>query len=131
MLGDRTEEERIREAGKCSRGSFLKLAVTKRRKIIVVGGGPAGCTAALSARRNGADVLLIEKESYLGGNLTNGLGDIGIKGYRAGTPGNPIIVKASARRYLIDCREKGELSPLTKSFPEIQSIWLRNSTLPL
>lgn len=70
-----------------------KLKVTKKKNVVVVGGGPAGCVAALSARRNGAGVLLIERESYLGGNLANGLGDIGIKGYRAGTPGNPVIVK--------------------------------------
>ena len=34
--------------------------------IVIVGGGPAGLTAALYARRNGARVLLLEKEGYGG-----------------------------------------------------------------
>ncbi len=34
--------------------------------ILIVGGGPAGLTAALYARRNGASVLLLEKEGFGG-----------------------------------------------------------------
>lgn len=38
--------------------------------IIVVGGGPAGMTAALYARRNGKTVLIIEKNGF-GGQITH------------------------------------------------------------
>lgn len=38
--------------------------------IIVVGGGPAGMTSALYARRNGKTVLVIEKNGF-GGQITN------------------------------------------------------------
>lgn len=41
--------------------------------VIVVGGGTAGIAAALSARRAGVDVLLIEKNSYVGGTAASGL----------------------------------------------------------
>ena len=41
--------------------------------IIVVGGGVAGISAALSARREHKSVLLIEKSSILGGLATSGL----------------------------------------------------------
>lgn len=37
--------------------------------VIVVGGGPAGLAAALSANENGAKVLVIEREERLGGML--------------------------------------------------------------
>lgn len=37
--------------------------------VIVIGGGPAGLAAALSAKEEGADVLLIEREARLGGIL--------------------------------------------------------------
>lgn len=37
--------------------------------VIVIGGGPAGLTAAISAKKNGASVFLIEREERLGGIL--------------------------------------------------------------
>lgn len=39
--------------------------------VIVVGGGPAGVAAAVSAARCGADTLLVEQAGYLGGMATN------------------------------------------------------------
>ena len=39
----------------------------------VVGGGPGGIGAAVSAARNGADTILIERYGYLGGMGTGGL----------------------------------------------------------
>ncbi len=41
--------------------------------MLVVGGGSAGLSAAVAAARNGADVLLLERFSYLGGLATGGL----------------------------------------------------------
>lgn len=39
------------------------------KKILVVGGGVAGITAALTAKENGHDVTLVEKSDGLGGHL--------------------------------------------------------------
>jgi 2-polyprenyl-6-methoxyphenol hydroxylase-like FAD-dependent oxidoreductase len=41
--------------------------------VLVVGGGPAGCAAALAARRMGAEVVLMERYNPLGGLSTGGL----------------------------------------------------------
>lgn len=41
--------------------------------VIVAGGGPAGCSAAIAAARSGAKTLLIEEMSFLGGMSTGGL----------------------------------------------------------
>lgn len=41
--------------------------------VIVVGGGPAGCTAAAAAAREGARTLLVEATGSLGGMGTSGL----------------------------------------------------------
>lgn len=41
--------------------------------VVVVGGGPAGFAAAVSAARAGAKVALVEKDGSLGGLFTNGM----------------------------------------------------------
>lgn len=41
--------------------------------VLVVGGGPAGVAAAVSAARTGADVILLERYNHLGGLSTGGL----------------------------------------------------------
>lgn len=45
----------------------------KKYDVVIIGGGPGGIPAAIAASRNGAKVLLVEKNGYLGGNLTIGL----------------------------------------------------------
>ena len=45
----------------------------KEFDVVVIGTGPGGLSAALSAARNGARVLLVEKNGYLGGNMAIGL----------------------------------------------------------
>jgi glycine/D-amino acid oxidase-like deaminating enzyme len=40
--------------------------------VLVAGGGPAGCAAAIAARRRGLSVLLVESASALGGTATGG-----------------------------------------------------------
>ena len=44
-----------------------------RCDVAVVGGGPSGIAAALSAARNGAKVVLLEQTGTLGGMSTSGL----------------------------------------------------------
>ena len=44
-------------------------ATEKIKKILVVGGGPAGMEAAITAAQRGHDVTLVEKDEKLGGNL--------------------------------------------------------------
>lgn len=41
--------------------------------VLVCGGGPGGLCAAVSAARNGADTMLVERYGYLGGMATAGL----------------------------------------------------------
>ena len=42
-------------------------------EVLVCGGGPSGCAAALASGRRGAKTLLIEKEGYLGGAVVSQL----------------------------------------------------------
>jgi hypothetical protein len=50
-----------------------ELPVFAEADVLVVGGGPAGCAAAVAAARTGADVLLVERYGHLGGLSTGGL----------------------------------------------------------
>ena len=50
--------------------SEKKFEIWKEADVLVVGGGPAGVGAAVSAARQGKKVLLLEKRGFLGGNIT-------------------------------------------------------------
>ncbi len=54
-------------------GGIITNYTAKEYDIVVIGAGPGGLGAALAAARNGAKVLLVEKNGYLGGNMTIGL----------------------------------------------------------
>jgi hypothetical protein len=50
-----------------------KAKVISEVDVLVVGGGPAGIGAAMGAAQAGAQVVLVEKYGFLGGNATAGL----------------------------------------------------------
>ena len=41
-----------------------------RCDVLVIGGGPAGTMAAIAAARQGVETVLLERNGFLGGNLT-------------------------------------------------------------
>lgn len=47
-----------------------KIPLVDSADVVVVGGGPAGVSAAIAASRGGSDVLLLEREYFLGGLFT-------------------------------------------------------------
>ena len=58
---------------KTVRETSRKIKVRKEADVIVVGGGPAGVSAAVAAARNGAETVLMERYGHLGGLATGGL----------------------------------------------------------
>ncbi len=56
----------VNEAGR-------QTPVVDRADVVVVGGGPAGIAAAVSAARNGASTVLLERYPYLGGLASGGM----------------------------------------------------------
>ena len=50
-----------------------RVPVIDRCDVLVVGGGAAGLSAAIAAKRQGADVMLVERYGYLGGLASGGL----------------------------------------------------------
>ena len=48
------------------------IPVFRKCDVLVVGGGPAGSAAAITAAKTGADVILVERYGHLGGMSTGG-----------------------------------------------------------
>jgi hypothetical protein len=55
------------------REAAREIPVFAETDVLVVGGGPAGTAAAVSAAKLGADVMLVERYNHLGGLSTGGL----------------------------------------------------------
>ena len=55
--------------GREQRLKFLVPPVEEKKRVVIVGGGPAGMEAAITARSRGHEVILLEKASQLGGKL--------------------------------------------------------------
>jgi 2-polyprenyl-6-methoxyphenol hydroxylase-like FAD-dependent oxidoreductase len=53
-----------------------RIKVFREADVVVVGGGPGGVAAAITAARSGARTLLIERYGHLGGMATGGLVNI-------------------------------------------------------
>jgi len=50
-----------------------RARVAARAGVVVVGGGPAGISAAVAAARSGLSVILVERYAYLGGLASGGM----------------------------------------------------------
>ena len=70
-------DDRANRVKRVSPGTYAEPARTipiyKETDVLVVGGGPAGTTAAVAAARVGAEVTLVERYNHLGGLSTGGL----------------------------------------------------------
>ena len=60
----------------------LQIKECREYDVAVLGGGIAGASAAVSAARAGARVILIERGGSLGGTLTEGFIHIFCRDYR-------------------------------------------------
>jgi len=49
------------------------IPVGRTHDVVVCGGGPSGCAAALAAKREGLTVLVVEGQGQLGGMATSGM----------------------------------------------------------
>lgn len=71
--------------------------------VLVIGGGPAGLAAAISAKKNGAEVILLEREGRLGGILKQCIHD----GFGLVRFGEKLSGPEYAERFIDEFRAEG------------------------
>lgn len=79
----------------------------KHYDLIVVGGGPSGCAAAIRAARAGKRVLLVEATGALGGMGTNGL----VSNWYSLSDGEQILPRGFFWELLLKLADLGALPP--------------------
>lgn len=73
--------------------------------VLVVGGGCAGFSAAVCAARGGADVILAERNGYLGGTATSGMVGPFMTSYD--TEGNKQLIKGFFDEFVTRMEQEG------------------------
>lgn len=97
-----------------------KILENREFDVIVVGGGPAGCAAAISSAREGAKTLLLESSYMLGGMSTGGL-----VGWAPVDDGEKIVYRSIAHEIIYESRcanknaDPNKLGWGVSSYPEV------------
>ncbi len=68
--------------------------------VLVIGSGAGGLATAITAKKHGLSVIVIEKEPVYGGTTAFSGGVLWIPGNRHGKANNPADTREAARRYL-------------------------------
>jgi NADPH-dependent 2,4-dienoyl-CoA reductase/sulfur reductase-like enzyme len=69
VIGDNEDLSRMKTVYKEGK----EIPIAHSSDVVVLGGGPSGVSAAISATGGGVKVTLIERFGYLGGQATEGL----------------------------------------------------------
>jgi len=91
-------------AVRCVNGKVIQprreLSVLDRTEVLVVGGGPAGVTAAIAARRAGAKVTLVERYGHFGGLWTGGLVLLVLAMHAKGPKGKLLVTRGIGKEMI-------------------------------
>ena len=96
-----------------------RIPVVDKADVVVVGGGPAGFAAAIAAARQGSDVLVLERQYFLGGLFTGcGVTPI-INMYNPVRGGSPVKAVSGICEELCDRLDKVGMLNYEKVRPKV------------
>jgi len=99
-----------------------KIKLDEQWDVIVVGGGPSGCAAAIAAAREGAKTLLIEGMGCLGGMGTSGL----VPAWTPFSDGKNMVYRGIAEKVFNESKKGVPHEPKGKmDWVAINSEWLK------
>ncbi|MBR2860764.1 MAG: FAD-dependent oxidoreductase [Clostridia bacterium] len=83
------------------------VKVIAKTQVLVVGSGPAGISAAVAAKRSGAETLIVEHHGCLGGALSVGM----VQSYNFSTNKFPQVLTGIPKEIEERCRNYGASAP--------------------
>jgi len=99
-----------------------KIHLDEQWDVIVVGGGPSGCAAAIAAAREGARTLLIEGTGCLGGMGTSGL----VPAWTPFSDGEKMVYRGIAEKVFNESKKGVPFEPKDKfDWVAINPEWLK------
>lgn len=99
-----------------------KVHLDDQWDVIVIGGGPSGCAAAIAASREGANTLLIEAMGCLGGMGTSGL----VPAWTPFSDGKQMVYRGIAEKVFYESKKGVPHEPKNKlDWVAINPEWLK------
>ncbi len=96
-----------------------KGKINNKRKVAVIGGGPAGLTSAAFLAANGIEVTIYEKYSYLGGLLVHGIPEFRLPREKIKQTIEQILSLGIKVKYNVEFANKEQLEELKQNFDAI------------
>ena len=91
------------EPSAAARGASPPTFRTEQADVVVLGGGPGGCAAALTAARRGAKTILLEALDRVGGNAARSTGYMAFADFGAQ---HEVGIQDSPQNYLADMKNE-------------------------
>ena len=112
------------EGAKANKKEVKKTAETLEADLVIVGAGGAGMTAAIKAKQEGLNVIIIDKMPYVGGNTTKASGGMNAAGTKNQQAAAEAAEKEEVKAALLDSTVENFIADTMKGGHNINDIAL-------